>query len=68
MLFCAGHSYKTYNSTDNTFVVGVKEEVETTNGWVRASDLHVGDVVVSNDEREAVKQICIDGEKVNIVF
>ena len=54
MLFAADTVYHKVEQTDNFYSVPAWDEVETTQGWIKAKDLQVGAVILGEDLSETV--------------
>jgi hypothetical protein len=57
MLFAADTEYHKVEQTDNFYSVPAWDEVETTQGWIKAKDLQVGAVLLGADLSETVTAI-----------
>lgn len=69
LLFCAGIDDGIVESDDNVLHLYKTDDVFTPYGWVCASDLTAGNIILSDDGTSViVTEILVDGNFINIYF
>ena len=66
MMFTAGSKLSKTRINENHFLVTQYDEVETTQGWVKSSDLQIGDVVTDGNDYAQISNIVKDDLNITV--
>lgn len=66
MMFTAGSKLSKTRINENHFLVTQYDEVETTQGWVKSSDLQIGDIVTDGNDYAQISNIVKDDLNITV--
>ena len=68
MLFKASENNKEIKVKNNSITIYYTEEVREQNGWKKAEDINIGDVILTNKGSRKISKIIINNNTYKLIF